>query len=322
MDELQKNETGSELVKTGEMSLEEKQMLQQIYAGAGLEPVVDAGIRDYDEKLQKENKLLNKVLGTRGSDIRGYGEAVAKRVAFAVYQMLNKQYGGKVGDLRAHIMALQDERDKARDKYDDLMGRVVGVLGEEYRELRTDSRVFMEKLTATLGEDLKESKIDRKALAETLADIDGLRQKITGLEKEKAELIQKYEAQINQLEGRYDTETEKLNSNAAVLKDEIEALQQENALVTGQLDRQKENYARLKDSIESLPDRVAGEDISQQLSEEMHEYVMKDSKVPHVVLEGVGKFIDFKKYLKTAARRGAEEAISQAQIRLKSETAE
>ncbi len=73
------------------------------------------------------------MLGTRGSDVKGYGEAVAKRVAFAVYQMLNRQYGGKVGDLRAHINALQDERDRAKDKYDELMGRVVGILGEEYR---------------------------------------------------------------------------------------------------------------------------------------------------------------------------------------------
>jgi len=322
MDELQKNETGSELVKTGEMSLEEKQMLQQIYAGAGLEPVVDAGIKDYDEKLQKENKLLNKVLGTRGSDIKGYGESVAKRVAYAVYQMLNKQYGGKVGDLRAHIMALQDERDKARDKYDDLMGRVVGVLGEEYRELRTDSRVFMEKLTATLGEDLKESKIDQKALAETLADIDGLRQRITSLEMEKAALIEKHESQVKQLNDRYDTDTERLNTRVAELEAEINSLKQENELVTGQLDRQKENYARLKNSIESLQETIISEDISQQLSEEMHEYLMKDSKVPHMVLEGVGKFIDFKKYLKTAAKRGADEAVAQSQASLKSEIAE
>jgi hypothetical protein len=43
----------------------------------------------------------------------------------------------------------------------------------------------MEKLTATIGEDIKESKIDQKALAETLADIDSLRERITQLETEK-----------------------------------------------------------------------------------------------------------------------------------------
>jgi hypothetical protein len=64
-----------------------------LYNSAGLDPVVDAGLKDYDKRIQQENKLLSKVLGARGSDMRGYGEAVAKRVAFAVYALLNKEYG-------------------------------------------------------------------------------------------------------------------------------------------------------------------------------------------------------------------------------------
>ena len=97
--------------------------------------MVDAGLKDYDKRLQQENKLISKVLGPRGSDIRGYGEAVAKRVAFAVYALLNKQYGGRVGDLRSYIMMLQEECDRANAKYDELMGRVVGILGDEYKGL-------------------------------------------------------------------------------------------------------------------------------------------------------------------------------------------
>ncbi|MFC1948284.1 hypothetical protein ACFLXY_10240, partial [Chloroflexota bacterium] len=132
---------------------EEKRLAEQLYYSAGLDPVVDDGLHDYDHQIQSENKLINKVFGPRGNDIRGYGEAVAKRVAVAVYDQLSKQYGGKVGDLRAYIMNLEEERDNANRRYDDLMGRAIGILGEEYKDLRTDSNEFMQKLTDVMGED-------------------------------------------------------------------------------------------------------------------------------------------------------------------------
>ena len=72
--------------------------------------MVDAGLKDYDKRIQVENKLINKVFGTRGSDIRGYGEAVAKRVALAIYGQLNRQYGGKVGDLMTVATAPDDAK--------------------------------------------------------------------------------------------------------------------------------------------------------------------------------------------------------------------
>ena len=40
----------------------------------------------------------------------------------------------------------------------------------------------------------------------------------------------------------------------------------------------------------------------------MYDFLLQDSKVPHMVIDGVGKFIDFRKYLKTAVKRGAEKA--------------
>ena len=152
----------------------ENRFAEQLYYSAGLGPEVEEGIREYDQQIQGENKLLNKVLGTRGSDIRGYGEAVAKRVAVAVYNQLSQQYGGKVGDLRSYILTLEEERDRANQRYDDLMGRAIGILGEEYKELRTDSKEFMEKLTNVMGEDLKVSRINSEEITEKLADIDGL----------------------------------------------------------------------------------------------------------------------------------------------------
>ena len=282
-------EKSTGIVKIEEMSLEESQLAEQLYNSAGLDPVVDAGLKDYSKRFQKEDKLISKLIGPRGSDIRGYGEAVARRVAFAIYTLLNKQYGGKVGDLRSYIMTLEDDRDRANVKYDELMGRVVGILGEEYKELRTDSNVFMEKLTTVLGEDLKESKIDQKALAERLADIDGLRLQVKNLEKEKEQLKEKYESQIAGLDSR------------------IKGLESEKTALSSDLAQLSEDHDRLKTAIATLAESIPDEETGKSLGEELYSFLLKDSKVPHMVIEGVGKFIDFKKYLAVSVNRGAEE---------------
>ena len=184
---------------TDNLKLEDTQLAEQIFSNAGLDPVVDAGLQDYDKCIQLENKLMNKMLGPRTSDIRGYGEAVAKRVAVAVYSQLSKQYGGKVGDLRSYIMTLEEERDRANARYDELMGRAIGILGEEYRELRSDSNEFMEKLTTVMGEDLKSSRINSEALTEKLADIDGLRAETKTLSREKEQMSDAFAKEKEQL---------------------------------------------------------------------------------------------------------------------------
>lgn len=288
------------LIKIEEMSLEEIQLGEQLYNSAGLDPVVDAGLEDYDEHLQQEDKLISKVLGPRRGDIKGYGEAVAKRVAFAVYALLNKQYGGKVGDLRSYIMALQDERDRANVRYDELMGRVVGILGEEYKELRTDSKAFVEKLTTILGEDIKESRIDHKALAERLANIDGLRSQITTLNKEKEELKETYESQIAELDSK------------------VKGLESEKTTVASDLAQLREDYSQLRTAIETLAGAIPHEEIGKKLGEELYAFLLKDSKIPDMVIGGMGKFIDFRKYLGFAAAKGAEEATKQAKETLHS----
>jgi len=279
-----------EEVSPEDMSLEETQLAEQLYNSAGMDPVVEAGLKDYDKHLELENKLISKVLGPRGSDIRGYGEAVAKRVAFAVYALLNKQYGGKVGDLRSYIMALEEDRDRANTRYDELLGRVVGILGDEYMELRTDSKEYMERLTTVLGEDLKESRIDHEALAERLADIDGLRAQIKTLNKEKEQSKERYESQIAELDSR------------------IKGLESEKAALTGELAQLRRDHNRLKKAITTLAEAIPYEEIRKKFGEELYGFLLDDSKVPDMVIEGVGKFIDFRKYLGMAAEKGAAEA--------------
>jgi len=318
MEEKETTPEEKQLIKIEEMSLEEMQVAEQLYNSAGLDPVVDAGLKDYDERIQIENKLISKVFGPRGSDIRGYGEAVAKRVALAVYALLNRQYGGKVGDLRSYIMSLEEDRNRANLRYDELMGRVIGILGEEYKQLRTDSQEFMERLTAVLGEDLKESKIDQKALAERLADIDGLRSQIKTMEKEKQELKERHESQVAALKNEHDEEAGNLRTQIAKLDSDIRKLKSEKTALTKDLAQLREDYNQLKTAISTLAEAIPHEEIGEKLAEELYTFLLKDSKVPQMVIDGVGKFIDFRKYLRLASRQGAEEATRQAKDTLHS----
>jgi methyl-accepting chemotaxis protein len=288
MTENENQHKSTEIQKIEAMNLEETQLAEQLYSNAGLGPVVDAGLKDYDKNIQREDKLITKVLGPRGSDIKGYGEAVAKRVSLAVYFLLNRQYGGKMGDLKSHIMALQDERDRANTRYDELMGRVVGILGEEYKQLRTDSNQFMQKLTEVLGEDLKESKIDQKALAESLADIDGLRLQIKKSNEEQQKLKDNHQAKVNDLN--------------AIIKE----LNAENESVKRELAKSKKEYQALKKAIEKIASPAGDEKATESVSKELYDFLLTDSKVPKMVIDGVNKFIDLRKYLGAASEKGAE----------------
>ncbi len=298
----EKNPEEKQLAKFEEQSLDETQLAEQLYNSAGLNPVVEAGIKDYDKRLQQEDKMITKVFGPRGSDIKGYGEAVAKRTALAVYGLLNKQYGGQMGDLRSYIMALEDERDRANTRYDDLMGRVVGTLGEEYKDLRSDSNEFIEKLTTVLGEDARQAKIDQAALAERLADIDGLRTEVKTLTDEKKRLEEEHRSQVAEMNSR------------------LETLESERTALEAELARLKEAHNGLTKAATTLTTTIPHDEIGETLGEELHTYVLKDSKIPHAVLDGVGKFIDFRKYLRVAATRGAEEATRQSEQTLRNVT--
>jgi len=301
MAEEEKSKEEHQIIRVEDMSLDELQMAEQLYTSAGLDPVVDAGLKDYDERIRGENKLISKVLGPRDSDIRGYGEAVAKRVAYAVYALLNRQYGGKVGDLRSYIMTLEDERNRANTRYDELMGRVVGILGEEFKELRTDSKEFMEKLTDILGEDLNASKIDRKALAESLADIDGLRAKIKGLEAELKRQKEEHEAQITGLETR------------------IGGLEAEKTALTEELARLQKERDALRAAAADLTASVPHEEIGNKLGED------KGPGGGTEAAEGRPRGSDYRvgdeykqKYLRMAAAQAAEEATRQAKEKMES----
>jgi len=174
----------------------------------------------------------------------------------------------------------------------------------------------MEKLTTTLGEDLKESKIDQAALAERLADIDGLRSQIKALDEEKKQLVEGYESQITALKGEHKEEVGKLGSQMTALDLKLKELESEKTTLASDLAQLRGDYDRLKTAVAALAGAIPHEEIGKRLGEELHSFILKDSKVPDMVIEGVGKFIDFKKYLGMAAEKGAQEATKHAELTL------
>ena len=148
----------------------------------------------------------------------------------------------------------------------------------------------MEKLTTVLGEDAKQSRIDQAALAEKLADIDGLREQVKTLTQEKEQQAE----QIAERDSR------------------IGSLGSEKTALTADLAHLNEVHNRASATVDTLGTAIPHEEIGDGLGEDLYAHVLKDSKVPHAVIDGVGKFIDFKKYLRFAAARGAEEATRQS----------
>jgi DNA repair exonuclease SbcCD ATPase subunit len=190
-------------------------------------------------------------------------------------------------------------------------------LGEEYKDLRTDSKEFMERLTTVLGEDLKESRIDKKGLAESLADIDGLRSRIRTLEEEKVQLSEKHESEVSTLSKEHSEEVEQLRSQIAELESRIENLESERAGLSSDLGQLREDHEQLKKAMTTLAATIPDEGIGKKLRDELYGFILEDSRVPDRVIGGVGKFIDFKKYLGVAADRGAKEVCKRIEEILK-----
>jgi len=64
----------------------------------------------------------------------------------------------------------------------------------------------------------------------------------------------------------------------------------------------REDYNQLKTTITTLAEAIPHEEIAKKLREELYAFLLKDSKVPDMVIDGVGKFSDFHKYLGMAAQ--------------------
>lgn len=155
-------------------------------------------------------------------------------------------------------------------------------LSEERDHVRSNYEGLVEKVADVVGGDYQELKSNYQVLIDRLNQVESLNKQVGEQKKERAILKKDHESEVKKL--KWANETLSLENSAI--------------------------WETIKQLKESLPERVGCKEMSEQMVVELNEFLLKDSKVPKMVMEGVGKFIDFKKYLGLAVEKGAKEAVS------------
>ena len=150
---------------------------------------------------------------------------------------------------------------------------------------------------------------------------------------DKAETVGRYEVQLEALRKEFAAAADDLRAQVAergkrigVLEEEKAAVLAEKSELDNQLEELKKAHAglesrhtdlsvrheKLRAAASSLDTSVDFSELRKRMGLEMHKFVLDDSKVPDAVIDGVGKFIDIKKYMGHAAESGARDAVKQA----------
>lgn len=306
----------TEIERTG---LTEEQVREQLYAVLGLEAVVRNVPEEYDKEYSKYlspvEKTLDKIIG---HDPQASIRIAAKLGAFETYKVLRGMYDKKVGNLSSQITILEEKLDESDADYHTLAERLAGFaeritgrVEEDYSELKTDRKALEERVTGITERvtGIIEGEYDKlKTDYETLnKEAEHLRAQIDTLNNEKTQLTKRYESQITER----DSKMKGLESEKTTLASELEQLRadynQLKTTLTSELEQLRGGYNRLKAAI-TIAKAIPYEEIGEKLQEGLYTFLLKDSKVPGMVIDGVGKFINFKKYLGIAAERGAKEA--------------
>jgi len=296
-------------ISLSSMDLQQQRMAERLYSQLGLDPVVNKVLKEYKTQLSGMDKATDRVFGPY--DIKGRAESVAKVSALMTYSALHQQYTKELDQMQEQVSTVAGERDHERANYDSLVHKVADVVGGDYEELKSSY----------------EEVVDR------LSSIEHLKSQASVLNKEKADLVARYEGELGALREEYRMAADDLRSQVAERGKRIEALESEKAAVTserddlaGQLEELRKAHAelesrhsaltadqqKLRAAAAGLESSIPYEEIRKRLGPEMHAFVLKDSKVPDAVIDGVGKFIDFKKYLGHAVDTGAREAGKRA----------
>ena len=156
---------------------------------------------------------------------------------------------------------------------------------------------------------------------------------IAAVQIDKAETVGRYEAQLEALRKEFAAAADDLRAQVAergkrigVLEEEKAAVLAEKSELDNQLEELKKAHAglesrhtdlsvrheKLRAAASSLDTSVDFSELRKRMGLEMHKFVLDDSKVPDAVIDGVGKFIDIKKYMGHAAESGARDAVKQA----------
>ena len=404
MEDDKNNLENTQIVKVEEISLstmdlQQQRMAERLYSQLGLDPVVKKVLKEYKSNLHGMDRATDTVFGP--FDIKGRAESAAKVAALMTYTALHEQYSKEIGVMQEQIGEVESQRDREKANYDSLVQKVADVVGGDYDEMKTSYDEVVKRLAevdhlksqiALLNREKSElvQRYDGQlALAQQeKADlVQRTESQIAAAQQEKADLVQRTEAQIaaaqqekadlarwhegqlaaaqqekadtvNRYElqladaqkertetiGRYEEELAALREEFRKAADDLRAqvndrgerisiLEREKAGLIGereslvtQLDELRKahadldsrhvtlssNHAKLRAAAAGIEGSVDYAEIRKRMGPEMHDFVLKDSKVPDAVIDGVGKFIDIKKYLGHAVEVGAREGAKKA----------
>ena len=226
--------------------------------------------------------VVDKVLKEYSESLTGMDRATDK--VFGPYDV--KGRAGAVAKTSA-LIAYAALTEQYNQEVGNLQSQMTALAGEQDKE-RNNYEGLVAKVAEIVGGDYDELKANYNQIVEKLADIEHLRSQTSILSKEKAELAERYESETAQR----DAKIKGLESEKGTLATELE---------------------QLKTAVAMLAGAIPCEQIGKESGKELYAFLLKDSKVPDAVIDGVGKFIDFKKYLGMAAERGAKEASKHAE---------
>ncbi len=334
-----------EQLSLSSMDMQQKRMAERLYSQLGLDPVVERVLREYQTNLKGMDRATDRFFGPY--DVKGRAESVAKVASLMTYTALHQQYTQEIEGMQQQVDEVAGQRDKERSNYDSLVMKVADIVGGDYDELKSDYEEVVQRLS-----DVEHLKAQTSVLNKEKAELtQRYETQLTEAQKEKAELTQRYEAQLAEAQKEKSDAVERYEGQLTALRDEHKAaaddlrsqlsergarimtLEGEKADLTAERDGLQGQVAELKKvqadlesqlatlmaEHETLKSAAAGLESDVDFAElrtrkgaEMQEFMLSDSKVPHAVMDGVGKFIDFKKYFGHAAESGARDAVKQA----------
>jgi chromosome segregation ATPase len=386
MEEDKNNLENTQIVKVEEISLstmdlQQQRMAERLYSQLGLDPVVKKVLKEYKSNLNGMDRATDTVFGP--FDIKGRAEAAAKVSALMTYTALHEQYSKEIGAIQQQIGEVESERDRERANYDSLVQKVADVVGGDYDEMKSSYDEVVRKLgevdhlkaqiellnrekaelTQRYDGQLALSQQEKNELVQrTEAQLAAAQQEkadlarwhegqLAAAQQEKTEVVNRYELQLAEAQkertetvSRYEEELAALREEFRKAAEDLRAQINDRGERISLLEREKSgligereslvtqlgelrkahadldsrhvtlstNHARLRAAAAGVEGSVDYAEIRKRMGPEMHDFVLNDSKVPDAVIDGVGKFIDLKKYLAHAVEVGAREATKKA----------
>ena len=352
-----------EQISLSTMDLQQQRMAERLYSQLGLDPVVNKVLKEYKSNLKGMDRATDTVFGP--FDIKGRAESAAKVAALMTYSALHEQYTQDLGQMQSQISEAESQRDRERSNYDSLVQKVADVVGGDFNELKSNYDEVVRKLgeiellksqlellnrekaemMQRYDSQLSLAQRDKADLAQrTDAQLAAAQQEkadtisryeiqLADAQKERTETVSRYEEELAALREEFRKAAEDLRAQVNDRGERISLLEREKAGLIGeresliaQLDELRKahadldsrhvtlnsNHAKLRAAAAGIEGNIDYAEIRKRMGPEMHDFVLKDSKVPDAVIDGVGKFIDLKKYLGHAVETGAREAVKKA----------